>query len=310
MGSIDSTIGLSCVCQMRDVSLSQRLQVCVCVLAAASAVSLLTRRRRRQSLPSDECVRWRMILPEGAAKVKGEDFGETGLQARMSVTRYPVHVMRERSRAYFDSMNSRRTMRFYSTDDIPQDVLELCLATAGTSPSGAHHQPWFFAVVKDANKKRTIRDLVEAEEKVNYDRRMKKTWVDDLKAMTGNESDDRLRSASGAPQKPYLTEAPAIIAMFKQTHGVNAEGKRIDNYYVNESCGIAAGVLITALHNVGLGTLTSTPMGAETAIRDLLGRPDNEKLFLLLPVGYPADDATVPYRTEVRKPTGELFAFY
>merc|ERR1712211_60267 len=93
---------------------------------------------------------------------------------------------------------------------------------------------------------------------------------------------------------------PAIIAMFKQTHGVNAEGKRIDNYYVNESCGIAAGVLITALHNVGLGTLTSTPMGAETAIRDLLGRPDNEKLFLLLPVGYPADDATVPYRTEVQ----------
>jgi iodotyrosine deiodinase len=158
--------------------------------------------------------------------------------------------------------------------------------------------------------RRTIRELVEAEEKVNYDRRMKKSWVDDLKAMTGDEADDRLHSASGAPVKPYLTEAPAIIAMFKQTHGVNDQGKRIDNYYVNESCGIAAGFLITALHNVGLATLTSTPMGAETAIRELLGRPDNEKLFLLLPVGYPADDATVPYRTELRKPKDKLYAFY
>merc|ERR1712137_854178 len=114
----------------------------------------------------------------------------------------------------------------------------------------------------------------------------------------------------GAPLKPYLTEAPAIIAMFKQAYSVDAEGKKVDNYYVNESCGIAAGVLLTALHNVGLATLTSTPMGAEQAIREMLGRPENEKLFLLLPGGFPAQDATVPYRTPLRKDCKELFGTY
>merc|ERR1712226_818852 len=136
---------------------------------------------------------------------------------------------------------------------------------------------------------------------------MRKSWIDDLSSMTGAKSDDRLRCLqTGVPQKPYLTEAPALLAMFKQTHTYDQEGQRIDNYYVNESCGIAAGFLIAALHNVGLATLTSTPMGAEQAIRELLGRPDNEKLFLLMPVGYPAADATVPYRTPLRKPMEEV----
>merc|ERR1712174_174825 len=98
--------------------------------------------------------------------------------------------------------------------------------------------------------------------------------------------------------------------MFKQTHSYDANGKKIDNYYVNESCGIAAGMLIAALHNVGLASLTSTPMGAEQAIREMLGRPDNEKLFLLLPVGYPASDATVPYRTPLRKSPNHLYSMF
>merc|ERR1712137_176828 len=120
-------------------------------------------------------------------------------------------------------------------------------------------------------------------------------------------ADARLRADGGIPQKPYLTEAPVVVAMFKQAHSI-VEGKRVDNYYVNESCGIAAGILIAALHNVGLATLTSTPMGAEQALRQLLGRPENEKLFLLMPVGFPADDATVPYRRPLRKPANQLFS--
>merc|ERR1712063_249605 len=111
-----------------------------------------------------------------------------------------------------------------------------------------------------------VRSLVEAEEKINYERRMRKSWIEDLSSMTGDKADARLRSQdNGAPQKPYLTEAPIVLAMFKQTHAYDANGKKIDNYYVNESCGIAAGMLIAALHNVGLATLTSTPMGAEQA---------------------------------------------
>merc|ERR1712203_874459 len=98
--------------------------------------------------------------------------------------------------------------------------------------------------------------------------------------------------------------------MFKQTHTGDCEGKRVDNYYVNESCGIAVGIFLAALHNVGLASLTSTPMGAEKAIREMLGRPDNEKLFLLMPIGYPASDATVPFRTPLRKPATELYGTY
>jgi len=257
------------------------------------------------------------VPPASAADADAEakGFGETGLQARLESERLPPAVMRERAQAFLDLMSTRRTMRFYSRDEPPPGVLEACIAAAGTSPSGAHHQPWFFAVVRNPDFKGQIRELVEEEERINYERRMRKSWVDDLSSMTGAHADARLLAGGGnggaaAPVKPYLTEAPAVIALFKQTHGVDHQGKRVDNYYVNESCGIAAGVLIAALHNVGLATLTSTPMGAEVKIRELLGRPDTEKLFLLLPVGYPAEDATVPYRVPLRKPEDELMRVY
>lgn len=281
----------------------------------ASAVSVgvtwyLTRSHQSGSVQGGEIESWNQLVPEGADNIKTEEFGETNLQARLVTKRLPVATMRQRAEAFFNLMNSRRTMRFYSSDEVPKDILDKVLATAGTSPSGAHHQPWFFAVIRDPTMKQKVRDLVEAEEKVNYEKRMRKSWIQDLSSMTGEKADKRLLTDSGAPQKPYLTEAPAIVAMFKQTHALDAEGKRIDNYYVNESCGIAAGFFLAALHNVGLASLTSTPMGSEQAIREMLGRPDNEKLFLLLPVGYPADDATVPYRTPMRKEANQLSAIF
>lgn len=251
------------------------------------------------------------MTPANANEAEAKEFGETNLQAKLIAKRLPVSVMRQRSKSYLNLLSSRRTMRFYSQDDIPRDVLENCLAAAGTSPSGAHHQPWFFALIRTDQMKQKIRELVEAEEKVNYERRMRKSWIQDLSSMTGDKADARLKTKDGgAPQKPYLTEAPVVLAMFKQTHGIDENGHKIDNYYVNESCGIAAGFLIAALHNVGLATLTSTPMGSEQAIREMIGRPDNEKLFLLMPIGYPASDATVPFRTPLRKPASELYATY
>jgi len=276
-------------------------------LAAAGVTWFLTRQHSQKAVEEEF---WKQIPPSDAKIVQVKEFGETELQARLITKRLSASAMRERSKSFFNLLNTRRSLRFYSSDDIPQDVIEICLATAGTSPSGAHHQPWFFAVVRDGTMKQKIRELVEAEEKVNYERRMRKSWIQDLTSMTGEKADARLRSTTGAPQKPYLSEAPAIIVMFKQTHTTDCDGKRIDNYYVNESCGIAAGVLVTALHNVGLATLTSTPMGAEQAIREMLGRPDNEKLFLLLPVGYPASDATVPYRTPLRKEGNQLYGMF
>lgn len=256
----------------------------------------------------EELLCWKQVAPEGANQAHIENFGETNLQAKFVSHRLSVSAMRSRSKRFLNLLDSRRTMRFYSPDDVPQDVLETCLATAGTAPSGAHHQPWFFAVVRNPALKQKMRELVEAEEKVNYERRMRKSWIQDLNSMTGDSADPRLKNSGGAPQKPYLTEAPCVIAMFKQAHGYDENGKKVDNYYVNESCGIAAGFLITALHNVGLATLTSTPMGSEQAIREMLGRPDNEKLFLLLPCGYPADDATVPFRPFSRKDRKELYS--
>lgn len=276
----------------------------VSVLAGGVCVWLLHRQQPKESNLGG--LSWRQIAPPDAAGAKAERFGETNLQARLLTERFSSDVMRQRARDFFEMMNTRRTMRFYSTDDVPAGVVETCIETAATCPSGAHHQPWFFVIVKSHELKLQIRQLVEAEERVNYDRRMKKSWIDDLSSMTGASADRRLTDDGGAPQKPYLTEAPMVIAMFKQNHIVDAAGKKADNYYVQESCGIAAGFLITALHNVGLATLTSTPMGAEVKIREALKRPDNEKLFLLMPVGYPAADATVPYRTPLRKPADEV----
>lgn len=174
--------------------------------------------------------------------------------------------------------------------------------TAGTSPSGAHCQPWTFVLVATAAVKHGIRLAVEAEEQLNYERRMRKSWVKDVSHLVSRLHD------GATITKPYLDEAPFLIVVMKQAHGVDAEGNRVDHYYPTESCGIAVGMLVAALHSASLVTLTSTPMGAEKKIRALCGRPANERVFLLLPVGFPAKGATVPYRDQatMRKPASEV----
>ncbi len=202
--------------------------------------------------------------------------------------------MLSRSEAFYRKMNGRRSVRNFSTDPIPLGVIENIVKTAGTSPSGAHCEPWTFVVVKDTKIKAQIREIIEQEEYLNYDRRMGDKWVNDLQFINTDH------------EKPYLEDAPYLIIVMKQQYRIGETGVKYSHYYYEISTAVAAGFLITAIHNAGLVTVTTTPLNSGGALRELLGRPANEKVMLLLPVGYPAKDAMVPGVT--RKPLEEIIA--
>jgi iodotyrosine deiodinase len=186
-----------------------------------------------------------------------------------------------RARAFYESMRTRRTVRDYSNKPVDREVIEWCLRAAGSAPSGANLQPWHFVAVGDADVKRRIRTAAEEEEREFYERRAPREWLDAL-APLGTNAD-----------KPFLESAPWLIAIFSQTHGILPDGRKVKHYYALESVGIATGLLIAAVHAAGLVSLTHTPspMGF---LNEILGRPPHEKPFLLLVVGYPEPDATVP----------------
>ena len=195
--------------------------------------------------------------------------------------RLPDDEMQTRAADFARMIATRRTVRDFSPEDVPPGVIDSCLEAALAAPSGANMQPWHFVVVRDADAKRTIRVAAEEEERHFYEHRASPEWLAAL-APLGTDSD-----------KPFLETAPALIAVFAQKYGVLADGRKVKHYYPNESVGLATGFLIAALHNAGLATLTHTPspMGF---LNDILGRPKNERPFLLLVTGYPADDAKVP----------------
>ena len=188
-------------------------------------------------------------------------------------------IMQRRAEEFYKQMDRRRTIREFSPDPIPDGIIENAILAASTAPSGAHKQPWFFCVVKDGEMKRKIRIAAEKEEKQNYEQRFPKDWLTDLEVFGTDE------------HKEYLEIAPALIVCFRQNYQL-IDGKRVKNYYVQESAGIAAGMLITALHNAGLCTLTHTP-NPMAFLSQILERPKNEVPFLLLPVGYPPAEGTV-----------------
>jgi nitroreductase len=202
--------------------------------------------------------------------------------------------MAARARGFHAELSRRRTVRDFDARGVPSEVIEQCLLAAGTAPSGAHRQPWQFVVVSDSDIKRQIREAAEAEEREFYAERAPKEWLEAL-APLGTDAD-----------KPFLETAPYLIAIFAERYGVGDDGAHLQNYYVTESVGIATGLLIAALHHAGLATLTHTPspMGF---LNELLGRPKNERPFLLLVVGYPAADARVPDLQ--RKPLNDIAAF-
>ena len=202
--------------------------------------------------------------------------------------------MKEASRVFYEKMKRRRTVRDFSSEPIPRQVLEDCLRAAGTAPNGANLQPWTFVVIQDPEIKKQIREAAEAEEREFYAGRANEEWLSDL-APLGTNAD-----------KPFLETAPALIAIFTQNWGIDAEGGRKQHYYVKESVGIACGFLISALHQSGLATLTHTPSPMKF-LSDILDRPENEKPFLLLITGYPAPDAKVP---QIEKKKSEEFIIW
>ncbi len=204
-------------------------------------------------------------------------------------------VSLERSKAYREEMSARRSVRFYSDKEVDRTIIENILMTASSAPSGANKQPWSFAAVSSMAVKQEIRKAAEAEEYKNYHGRMSEEWVEDLEKFGTDWN------------KPFLTTAPWLIVIFKQVYELLDDGSRGKNYYVSESVGIAAGMLISAIHHAGLVTLTHTP-SPMNFLEKILERPANEKAYLLLPVGYPANDATVPVIS--RKTEGDVISYY
>ena len=194
---------------------------------------------------------------------------------------YPVEEMRERVERFYADLARRRTVREFSARPVPRDVIEMALKAAGTAPSGANLQPWHFVVVSAAGTKKRIREAAEAEEREFYEHRASPEWLAALEPLGTDSS------------KPFLETAPYLIAVFLQKYGRLDDGRKVKHYYPTESTGLATGILITALHRAGLATLTHTPSPMKF-LNEILGRPVSERPFLLLVVGYPAEDARVP----------------
>lgn len=209
----------------------------------------------------------------------------------LAFTRWSLDESRSRALAFFGEMNRRRTTRHFSTEPVPRELIELAIRTAGTAPSGAHQQPWTFVAVSDPALKQRIREAAEREEYDFYHGRAPRDWLEAILPLGTDE------------HKPHLTDAPWIVVLFRQAYGLRADGSKRPHYYSEESCGIAAGLFIAAVHQMGLVTLTHTPnpMGF---LRELLERPVNERAMLIMPVGYPAANARVP--DLARKPLDEI----
>jgi iodotyrosine deiodinase len=211
------------------------------------------------------------------------------------VERLSVDDQLARSETFLETMKRRRSVRKFSREPVPLDLIRNAIATAGRAPSGANQQPWTFVVVGDPGVKRKIREAAEEEERISYGGRMSQEWIDALAHLGTNW------------QKPHLEEAPYLIVVFEQAYGLVSDPthgeQQTKHYYVRESVGIAVGFLLAALHYSGLATLTHTPspMGFLSSI---LGRPRNERAFVVIPVGYPAADCTVPKIT--KKPLDDI----
>jgi nitroreductase len=207
---------------------------------------------------------------------------------------FTAEEMRERASLFYQQMKRRRSVRHFSDRPVSRDLIEHCLLAAGTAPSGANLQPWHFAVVSDPAVRKKIREAAEVEERAFYEERAPRAWLEVLEPL-GTDA-----------HKPFLETAPWLIAVFAQIYGIDEQGNQLKHYYALESVGIATGILITAVHQAGLVSLTHTPspMGF---LNEILGRPANERPFLLLVVGYPDEGAEVPVIG--KKSLGEIASF-
>lgn len=210
-------------------------------------------------------------------------------------TTYTNEEMLARSESFFKQMDKRRSIREFSDQSFPIEILENIVKTASTAPSGAHKQPWTFCIISSPEIKSKIREAAEKEEYENYTRRMSDTWLEDLKQFDTNHI------------KPFLEIAPYLIVVMKQTYELGKEDEKSQNYYVNESVGISVGLLISAIHNAGLFALTHTPSPMRF-LKKILNRPKNETPYLLIPVGLPPENVKVP--SLERKELNEIMKHY
>ena len=209
---------------------------------------------------------------------------------------YPAEEMLTRSADFYDNIKRRHSIRKFSDRPVAREVIENCIKAAGTAPSGANHQPWQFVAISDPEIKRQVREQAENHERGFYSGRAGDEWLEALKPLG---TDD---------QKPYLEIAPWLIAIFSEKKGGITKGEENTNYYVHESVGIATGFLINALHNAGLATLTHTPKPM-SFLNKICQRTDNDRAYMLLIAGYPADDATIPHHATVKKSLDDIATF-
>ncbi|XP_062911205.1 iodotyrosine deiodinase [Mobula hypostoma] len=273
--------------------------ICVCVVAWRWNKGETKRERGIDSEVRTSSTRWGAedLQNEREPSTEENEWLETDVVIQhipYSMKRYPEKEMIWRANEFYQWMNERRSVRFFSKEMVPREVIESIIRTAGTAPSGAHTEPWTFIVIQDQEMKHQIRKIIEEEEEINYRKRMGKNWVADVQKLSTNWI------------KEYLDTAPYLILIFKQTYGILPTGRRT-HYYNEISVSISCGILLAALQNAGLATVTSTPLNCGPRVREILGRPANEKLLLLLPVGYPAKDATVPDLK--RKSLDEIMVF-
>ncbi|MEM8770254.1 MAG: nitroreductase family protein [Pseudomonadota bacterium] len=205
--------------------------------------------------------------------------------------------MRARALEFFEDIKKRHSVRAFSDAPVAQEIIEACIAAAGRAPNGANHQPWHFCLIGEKAKKKQIREAAEAEERAFYQGRAGDEWLEALDPLGTDE------------HKPFLEIAPWLIAVFAQRRGGLNAGDDKKNYYINESVGIACGFLIAALHRAGLATLTHTPKPM-TFLNETLGRPANEKPFLLIVVGKPAADAEIPDHALSKKPLADIMTVF
>jgi nitroreductase len=210
----------------------------------------------------------------------GEGDEEPGF-IQLEFEELPADEMLSRARDFYKQMDERRTTRHFSNREVPRELIELAIKTASTAPSGAHLQPWTFVAISNPEVKAQIREAAEAEERKTYSKRMPEAWAEVLRPLGTDHV------------KEHLSDAPWIVVVFRQSKRQRDSGEWGPTYYAQESCGIAAGLFIAAIHNMGLTTLTHTPspMGF---LRDILNRPEHEHAMLVMPVGYPDEDAKVP----------------
>ena len=208
---------------------------------------------------------------------------------------YTDSQMTARSAEFHSWLDRRRSVRHFSGEPVPREVMENIVKAASTAPSGAHMQPWTFCLVSNAELKSRIRELAQRQEKKNYESRMSSRWLADLKPL------------GTTPQKEFLDSAPWLVVVMKQLYRIGENGEKLPNYYVNQSVGIAVGFLLAAVHNAGLAALTHTPSPMGFLAR-ALDRPENERPYMLIPVGFSAPDAMVPDLN--RKELADIAVFY